>query len=142
MDEFHPEEKQESCGCGESPVQSRLGHWPVQLTLVPSTAPFLKGADVVLAAHCVPFAFADFHEQFLAGRALLIACPKLDDYSAHLRKLTEVVALSGLRSLQVLHMEVPCCSGLVRLAKEAVRASGRRIPVTDVTVSVRGDILD
>ena len=120
---------------------STLGHWPVQLTLVPPRAPFLKDADVVLTAHCVPFAYANFHQDFLKGNALLIACPKLDDVEAHLEKLTQIIAQSGLKSLTVIRMEVPCCSGLVRLAQQAIARSGRDIPLEEVVVSIRGEVI-
>lgn len=122
-------------------VESRLGHWPVQLTLVPPTAPFLKGADLVLAADCVPFAYAGFHRDFLGNNAaLLVACPKLDDFQAHQQKLNEILKQSGIKSLTVLHMEVPCCSGLVHMARQAILASGNVVPFRDVTISIRGDI--
>jgi Pyruvate/2-oxoacid:ferredoxin oxidoreductase delta subunit len=120
---------------------SLLSHWPVQLTLVPPGAPFLKGANVVLAAHCVPFAHADFHRDFLVGHSLLIACPKLDDFRAHLLKLTEVLRNSDIKSLTVVHMEVPCCSGLSYMAREAVKLSGKDIPVSDVTIGTRGGVM-
>jgi ferredoxin len=120
---------------------SRLSHWPVQLSLVPPGAPFLKDADVVLAAQCVPFAYASFHRDFLGGHSLLIACPKLDDFRAHLARLTEVLKKSEIRSLTVVHMEVPCCGGLSYLAKEALKLSGRDVPLHDVTVGVKGGIL-
>jgi NAD-dependent dihydropyrimidine dehydrogenase PreA subunit len=121
-------------------VHSRLGHWPVQLALVPPTAPFLKNADLVLAAHCVPFAYAGFHRDFLGeNKALLAACPKLDDFKAHQDKLNEVLKQSGIKSLTVLHMEVPCCSGLVHMAKQAILTSGNVIPFRDVTISIRGE---
>jgi NAD-dependent dihydropyrimidine dehydrogenase PreA subunit len=120
--------------------ESLLTHWPVQLTLVPPTAPFLKGADVVLAAHCVPFADANFHREFLGeNKALLIACPKLDDFQAHQDKLNQVLKQSGLKSLTVVHMEVPCCSGIVQMAKQAMLASGNIVPFRDVTISIRGE---
>ena len=122
-------------------VKSRLGHWPVQLTLVPPTAPFLKGADLVLAADCVPFAYAGFHQDFLGDNAaLLVACPKLDDFQAHQQKLNEILQQSGIKSLAVLHMEVPCCSGLVHMAKQAILASGNVVPFKDITIGVQGDI--
>ena len=122
-------------------VPSRLGHWPVQLTLVPPTAPFLEGADLVLAADCVPFAYAGFHQDFLGeNTALLVACPKLDDFQAHQQKLNEVLKQSGIKSLTVIHMEVPCCSGLVHMAKQAILASGNMIPFREITVGVRGEI--
>ncbi|MFC1967680.1 ATP-binding protein [Chloroflexota bacterium] len=125
-----------------APSQSMLGHWPVQLTLVPPSAPFLNGADVMLVADCVPFAYAGLHRDFLKDNAVLVACPKLDDAAAHQDKLTEVIRRSGLKSLTVVHMEMPCCSGLVHIARQAVKASGRDIPFREVTIGIRGDILD
>jgi NAD-dependent dihydropyrimidine dehydrogenase PreA subunit len=127
-----------AAGAGWQP--SRLGHWPVQLTLVPPRAPFLQGADVVLAADCVPFAYAGFHQEFLEGHALLVACPKLDDFAAHQRKLAEILSSSEIKSLTVVHMEVPCCSGLVHLARQAIAASGQDIPLREVTIGIRGTI--
>ena len=124
-----------------APEPSTLGHWPVQLTLVPPTAPFLQGADVVLAAHCVPFAYSSFHQDFLKDRALLIACPKLDDFTAHTAKLTAILSQSDVKSVTVLHMEVPCCSGLVHMARQAIQFSGKNVPLRDVTIGVRGDVL-
>ena len=114
----------------------------MQLTLVPPNAPFFKDADVVLAADCVPFSYAGFHEDFLGdGKALLVACPKLDDFTAHQEKLNQILKQSGLRSLTIVHMEVPCCSGLVYLAKQAILASGNVVPFRDVTIGVKGDRL-
>jgi NAD-dependent dihydropyrimidine dehydrogenase PreA subunit len=124
----------------QAAIESRLGHWPVQLTLVPPTAPFLKGADLVLAAHCVPFAYAGFHQDFLGDNtALVAACPKLDDFQAHQEKLNEILEKSGIKSLTVLHMEVPCCSGLVHMAKQAILASGHVVPFRDITIGIRGE---
>ncbi len=123
----------------ESCHHSMLGHWPVQLTLVPPGAPFLQGADLVLAADCVPFAYAGFHHDFLKGHALLVACPKLDDFQAHLSKLADILRRSQVKSLTVVHMEVPCCSGLVHMAKQAIRLSGKDIPLSEVTIGIRGD---
>lgn len=120
---------------------SALRHWPVQLTLVPPSAPFLQDADLVLAADCVPFAYAGFHQDFLKDHSLLIACPKLDDFQAHLQKLTDVLRRASIKSLTVVHMEVPCCFGIVHMAKEAIRASGKDIPLREVTVGVRGEVL-
>jgi ferredoxin len=120
--------------------QSMLHHWPVQLALVPQSAPFLQGADIVLAADCVPFAYADFHHDFLKDHALLVACPKLDDFQAHQRKLTDILSHSDIRSLTVLHMEVPCCSGLANIAKHAIRLSGKKIPFKEQTIGIGGDI--
>jgi ferredoxin len=133
----------ERCTCetdNSKPQLSQLRHWPVQLTLLPSAAPFLKNADVVLAADCAAYAYADFHRDFLKNNALIIACPKLDDYDSHLDKLTQIIAYSGLKSLTVVHMEVPCCSGLVFMAKKAIEAGGKRIPFKEVTIGVSGDL--
>ena len=120
--------------------QSMLAQWPVQLTLVPPSAPFLQGADLVLAADCVPFAYAGFHQDFLRGSALLVACPKLDDFQAHQRKLTEILKHAQLKSLTVVIMEVPCCSGLAHMAKQAINLSGKDIPLKEVIIGVRGDL--
>lgn len=122
--------------------KSMLGHWPVQLTLIPPSAPFLQGADLMLAADCVPFAYAGFHHDLLQGHALLIACPKLDDAQAHLEKLTSVLREAHIKSLTVAHMEVPCCFGLIRMAEQAVLASGQDIPLKEVTVGVKGDLCE
>lgn len=119
---------------------SLLTHWPVQLTLVPPAAPFLQDRDLVLAADCVPFAYAGFHERFLKDHALLVACPKLDDFTAHQEKLTQILRHSRIKSLTIVHMEVPCCSGLVHMAKEAVRLSGKDIPLEDITIGIQGDL--
>ena len=122
-----------------APPESRLSHWPVQLTLVPPSAPFLQGADLVLAADCVPFAYAGFHRDFLGDNALLVACPKLDDFQAHQSKLTEILRHARIKSLTVVHMEVPCCSGLVHMAEQATIASGQDIPLSEITIGIKGD---
>jgi NAD-dependent dihydropyrimidine dehydrogenase PreA subunit len=119
--------------------QSMLGHWPVQLTLVPPMAPFLQGADLVLAADCVPFAYASFHRDFLENHSLLVACPKLDDFQAHLKKLTDILSHSQVKSLTVVHMEVPCCAGLVHMARQAIQLAGKDIPLKEITIGIRGD---
>ncbi len=119
---------------------SRLTHWPVQLTLVPATAPFLQDADVVLVADCVPFAYPALHQDFLKDHAVLVACPKLDNFPAHQAKLTDVLRRSAIKSLTVVHMEVPCCSGLTHMARQATRLSGREVPLQDVTISIRGEV--
>jgi len=127
-------------GCpGSTRQESMLGNWPVQLTLVPPGAPFLHGADVVLAADCVPFAYTDFHRDFLRDHALLVACPKLDDFEAHLAKLTAILRQSTVKSITVVRMEVPCCSGLTHMAQEAIRSGGKRIPLGEVIIGIKGD---
>jgi len=124
---------------GEQP--SQLGHWPVQLTLVPPGAPFLEGADLLLAADCVPFAYGAFHRDFIRGRSVLVACPKLDDFAAHQAKLNEILKTSTIKSLTVVHMEVPCCAGLMHMARQALAAAGKEIPLRDITISMRGERL-
>lgn len=122
--------------------QSQLRHWPIQLHLVPPTAGFFEKADVLLAADCVPFAVPDFHQQFLSGHSLTIACPKLDsNQEIYLQKLVAMIDEAEIKSLTVVVMEVPCCGGLVRLAEESLRRSRRSIPVECVVVGTRGQIL-
>jgi NAD-dependent dihydropyrimidine dehydrogenase PreA subunit len=125
------------------PQPSRLGHWPIQLHLVPPTAPFFQDADVLLAADCAAFAMGGFHERFLKGRSLAIACPKLDSQQEiYLEKLVAMIDQAKIKSLTVMIMEVPCCGGLMRLAQAAAeQASRRRVPVRTVVVGVRGDVL-
>lgn len=132
--------KRESLPSGGPERESLLGHWPVQLALVAPTAPFLKGADLLLAAHCGPFAYGDFHRDFIKGRAVVCACPKLDDFQAHQRKLTEILRRADVKRVTIVRMEVPCCGGLTHMVKEALRAAGRDIPVEEVVITTRGEI--
>jgi ferredoxin len=124
----------------DSGAPSSLGHWPVQLALLPPAAPFLKGADLLLAADCVPCACGDFHREYLAGHALAVACPKLDDRDAHLAKLAGIFREAGLKSVTVMRMEVPCCGGLTFLAEEALRLAGKTIPLREIVVGVQGGV--
>jgi hypothetical protein len=112
----------------------------VKLYLVNPQAPYFTDADILLAADCAPFAFGSFHSEFLRGRTLVTGCPKFDDVSAYLDKLTQIVQMNDIRSLTVVQMEVPCCSGMSRLAEFAVAASGKSIPVEVVTISLDGAI--
>ncbi len=120
--------------------ESTLAHWPVQLTLVPPGARFLQGADVLLTAQCVPVAYPNLHRDFLGGHSVLIACPKLDDVEAHLGKLTEILQKTDIKSLTVLRMEVPCCSGLTRIARLALAESGKNLPFKEIIIGIRGEI--
>jgi len=156
-EEQPPAQPELPCGCPGSAVRqmeqpaasparrggeaSQLRHWPVQLTLVPPNAPFLQGVDLLLAADCVPFALPDFHARFLQGRSVLVGCPKLDNPQAYVEKLTAILQQSSIRSLTVIHMEVPCCTGLWKITEMAVEASGAEVPVEEVTVSVDGRVL-
>lgn len=123
-----------------TPQQSELTQWPVQLQLVPANAPYLNDADILLAADCVPFACPDFHERLLKGKSVLVGCPKLDDAQSYIEKLAQVFRENNVRSVIVAHMEVPCCFGLRRIADEAIKISGRSIPLEDVTVKVDGSV--
>lgn len=120
---------------------SRLGQWPVQLTLVPTAGPMWQDADVLLAADCVPFACAEFHDRLLAGKTLAIACPKLDDVEPYLRKLAGIFAANPIRSVTVAIMEVPCCAGLYHLAQTAIAQAGREdIELKVAVVGVDGTL--
>jgi len=117
---------------------SRLQQWPVQIMLVSTHAPYFKGADLLIAADCVPFAYADFHEELLKGRILLVGCPKLDDIAAYKEKIDEIVKHNSIRSITCAHMEVPCCFGLIEVIRAAIAASGKNIPFHDVTIAITG----
>lgn len=120
---------------------SQLGHWPVQLALVPVSGPIWQDADVLIAADCVAYALPDFHTRLLAGRTLAIACPKLDDVGPYIDKLTQIFANNRIRSITVAHMEVPCCGGIVYAVGQALTASGRNdLVLRDITVGVDGTI--
>jgi NAD-dependent dihydropyrimidine dehydrogenase PreA subunit len=129
-------------GAEAGPAPSLLGNWPVQIRLVPITAPYLDNAKLLIAADCVPFAFGDFHREFLEGKVLLIGCPKLDDADMYREKLAEMFRSNNIQSIDVAYMEVPCCFGLVRLVGQAVEDSGKEIPVTLTRVGIRGQILE
>jgi ferredoxin len=120
---------------------SRLAQWPCQIRLVPPNAPFFNGAELLIAADCTAYAYANFHQAFMRGRVTIIGCPKLDpvDYS---EKLTEILRLNDIRSVTLVRMEVPCCGGLEHAAQLALRASGKRIPWQVVTISRTGQILE
>jgi NAD-dependent dihydropyrimidine dehydrogenase PreA subunit len=127
---------------GPASSGSRLRQWPVQLHLVPPTAPFFNGRHVLLAADCVPVAVTDFHTTLLDGHGLAIACPKLDQHQEiYLDKLRAMIDEGGILSLTVAIMEVPCCGGLLRLAREAVAGASREVPLKTITIGIRGDIL-
>lgn len=120
---------------------SELTNWPLQLTLLPIEAPFYQDRELVLAADCAAFSMPDFHSRIIKGRALAIGCPKLDDIQPYIEKLAEILRRNRIKGLVLVHMEVPCCSGIVHLAREAARLSGRTLPVRDITVSIRGSVL-
>ncbi|MDP4239596.1 MAG: 4Fe-4S ferredoxin [Bacteroidota bacterium] len=122
-------------------TSSQLRQWPVQLHLLNPDAGYFRNADVVLAADCVAYSFSDFHNRFLAGKILAIACPKLDsNKESYFEKIKAMILRSTINTLTVIIMEVPCCGGLLGLAQKAVAEAGRKIPVKLVVVGVKGDI--
>ena len=121
---------------------SELRQWPVQLHLVNPQAPYFRSADVVLAADCSAFAMGNFHSKYLKGKSLAIACPKLDsNKESYVQKLTSMIADSKINTLNVVMMEVPCCGGLLQMAKVARDNAGRNIPVKQTIIGIGGDVL-
>ena len=120
---------------------SALGNWPVQLRLVPEEAHYLAGADLLIAADCVPFSYASFHQGLLKGKTLLVGCPKLDDSQYYQQKLAAIFKNNKIKSLACVHMEVPCCFGLPKIVKDALKLSAKVIPFKDITVSIKGEVL-
>jgi NAD-dependent dihydropyrimidine dehydrogenase PreA subunit len=163
-----PEEEKEqpktmACGCPSSNIQtfaasscscekanepgtqhaigSELTHWPVQIRLIPPTAPFLKNADLLVAADCAGFAYPNLHRDLLRGKVLLIGCPKFDDSRAYIEKFGEIFSTASIKSVTVVVMEVPCCSGLPEIIKMGMKMAGKQIPLEKVVISGRGEIL-
>lgn len=120
---------------------SRLSQWPVQIKLVPVNAPYFHGADLLIAADCTAYAYGRFHEDFIQNRITLIGCPKLDECD-YAEKLTEIIMNNNIKSLTIVRMEVPCCSGIENAAKRALQASGKLIPWQVVIISTDGKIMD
>ena len=120
---------------------SALTHWPVQIRLVPSTAPFLKGADLLVAADCTPIAYPNFHRDFLDGKVVMVGCPKFDEVQTYVQKFTDIFNTAGIKSVEVVTMEVPCCQGLPLIVRKGLESSGKKIPISQVIISTRGEIL-
>ncbi len=139
--EIRRENGDNSTAAVSSAPVSRLSQWPVQIKLVPVNAPYFGGAKLLIAADCTAYAYAAFHEDFIRGHITLVGCPKLDstDYS---EKLAEIIKNNDIKSVTVVRMEVPCCSGLELAARKALQASGKFIPWQVVTLSADGRILD
>ncbi len=146
------------CGCPSARLQSfptaaapergsqgtsatALTHWPVQIKLVPPTAPFLKDADLLIAADCAPIAYPDFHRDFLAGKVVMVGCPKFDDVELYVEKFTQLFKQSSIKSVTTVVMEVPCCSGLPLIVKKGMEQSGKSIPLEEIVIGVRGQVL-
>ena len=122
-------------------VPSALGQWPCQLKLVPTNAPYLKGAKLLIAADCTAFAYANIHKKFMQGKITLIGCPKLDQ-GTYAEKLCEIIKNNDIKSITVLRMEVPCCGGLSQAVKDAIIKSQKMLPWQIVTISIDGNIID
>lgn len=121
---------------------SQLTHWPIQMHLISPNAPHYRNSDLLLAADCVAFSLGDFHKDFLKGKTLTIACPKLDDnQEIYAEKLSALVDQAKINTLTVIIMQVPCCGGLLRLAQAAVAKASRKIPVKAIVISLQGDVV-
>jgi len=121
---------------------SALSHWPVQIRLIPPNAPFLKGADLLVVADCVPFAFPSLHQDFLEGKTVMVGCPKFDQVDEYVDRFAEIFKVAGIRRVTVIVMEVPCCSGLPMIVKKGMQTAKTTVPMETVVVSTRGAILE
>lgn len=127
---------------GENPAAaSQLRQWPIQLHLASPMAPYFQKADVVVAADCTAFAYGNFHNDFMKGKAIVIACPKLDDgQEIYLEKVQALIEDAKINTLTVVTMEVPCCGGLLAMVKQAAAAAGRKVPIKSVVIGIQGGI--
>jgi len=121
-------------------VPSALGHWPVQIRLIPANAPFLKGADLLVAADCTPLAYAGFHRDLLPGKVVMLGCPKFDDREEYAAKFAEIFRVADIRSITVVEMEVPCCSALPVIVGRGLAAAGKDVPLRVITITRNGHI--
>ncbi len=139
--------QQTACERANTPVSrpgsgvSALTHWPIQIHLVPPTAPFLRGADLLVAADCTPAAYHRFHDDLLRGKTVLMGCPKFDDAEAYINKFAAIFSQADIKSVTVVVMEVPCCQGMPVIIKKAMAKAGKQIPLKVVTISTRGEML-
>jgi hypothetical protein len=140
---FSPEKSCQEANLPVSAVsaQSALSHWPIQIRLVPPTAPFLKGADLLVAADCTPVAYPNFHRDFLERKVVLVGCPKFDDVQTYVQKFADIFNTAGIHSIEVVTMEVPCCQGLPLIVRKGLELAGKKIPLSQVIISTRGEVL-
>jgi len=120
---------------------SLLAHWPVQIRLVPPSAPFLQNADLLVAADCTAVSAPNFQADFLAGKVVMMGCPKFDDAKSYVQRFAEIIATCKLNSLTILIMEVPCCSSMAGIIKAAMEQAGKTVPVEQITLSTRGEVI-
>ncbi len=138
--QMFPEYAAEERKSGSASLQTtRLTHWPVQIKLVPPTAPFLKNADLLVASDCVPAAYPAFHEDLLKGKVLMMGCPKFDDTAEYVDKFTQIFAGSNIKSITVAIMEVRCCSKMSTIVTTAMQRSGRQIPMKTIVINSKGE---
>lgn len=122
--------------------ESALSHWPIQIRLVPATAPFLKGADLLVLADCCGVAIPTLHKDLLKGRVVMTGCPKFDDIQEYIEKFAHIFKTADIKSVLSVVMEVPCCSGLPMIVKKGMEAAGKNIPIKELVISTRGKILE
>jgi len=120
-------------------VPSALSQWPVHLMLVNPRAPFFQDRDLLVVADCVPFAYANFHQDFLKGKSIVVGCPKIDDTEFYEKKLIELFRQSNVRSVTAINMELPCCYGLHFLVQRVLQSSGKNIPIKQITINIKGE---
>ena len=157
-----PEEVTMACGCPSSHIEtlnppvscqeanapgvhktvlSELSHWPVQIRLVPPTAPFLKGAHLLVAADCTAVAYPNFHQELLRGRVIMVGCPKFDDAPGYIQNFADIFEEAEIKGVTVVVMEVPCCSALPVIVRKGMELAGRQIPLEEIVITRRGEIL-
>ena len=138
--DFTKEAKKTSAGGNIVKQESQLRQWPIQIMLVPADAPYFNDADLLIAADCTAFSYAGFHHDLLKGKILLVGCPKLDDAKFYEEKITRIFKENNIKSVACVHMEVPCCFGLVGIVKSALVNSGKSIVFKELTVGIKGQI--
>ena len=131
--------KKETSSNPKEGQESELMQWPIQLNLLSQNATYFKDADLLLAADCAPFAYANFHSDFLKGKTLMIGCPKFDDVEYYEKKLTDILKSNNIKSITIVNMEVPCCFGLQNIAENAIRNSGKTIPLRQTIITISGE---
>jgi len=125
-----------------SATDSLLSHWPIQIRLIPPQAPFLKGADVLVAADCTAVSTPDFQQKYLGGKVVMMGCPKFDDAQSYIDRFAEIIDTCELKSITILIMEVPCCSAMNVIIKKALEKASATVPVEQITISTRGQELE
>ena len=124
------------------PVPSQLQTWPVQLKLVSTAAEYFDDADILIAADCTAYAYGNFHQDFIKGKVTIIFCPKLDSgLEEYVDKLADIIKNHTVKSINIVHMQVPCCFGLVKVVDDAIRKAGKKVPVKETIISMQGEIL-